>query len=330
MATNGRKRYFHIDENASNEQIYALLDDVERADEDNIDNLMNDSDTEFRADEEITQAASTQNTSLTTAEANLHVVPSDNLSKKKEKNKKEELWKWTKKVKVTKQEECHLVPEVQPNLNETISPIGIFSLMTGLEELLELIVEQSNAIIRNLEILQNLHFADNRKDDKTDKVFKMRPVIDHLNLKFYEVLSNDSEQSIDEHMVKFKGRSGMKQYIKSKPIKWGFKFWFRCSSKSGYLYQMDIYLGRKQTPEFNLGLGEEVVLQLTKDLERSFCTVYFDNFFNSPKLIEKLFQKGIYGIGTVRANRKQMPKMIDDKQMKKGDCEFLFNCDFLR
>ena len=88
---------------------------------------------------------------------------------------------------------------------------------------------------------------------------------------------------------------------------------------------MDIYLRRKQTPKFNLGIGEEVVLQLTKDLERSFCTVYFDNFFNSPKLIEKLFQKGIYGIGTVRANRKQMPKMIDDKQMKRGDCEFLFS-----
>ena len=31
---------------------------------------------------------------------------------------------------------------------------------------------------------------------------------------------------------------------------------------------MDIYLGRKQTPEFNLRLGEEVVLQLAKDLER--------------------------------------------------------------
>ena len=153
----------------------------------------------------------------------------------------------------------------------------------------------------------------------------MRPLIDHLNSKFYEVLSHGSEQSIDEHKVKFKGRSRMKQQIKSKSIKWGFKFWFCCSSKSGYLYQMDIYLGRKQTPEFNLGLGEEVVLQLTKDLERSFCTAYFDNFFNSPKLIEKLFQKGIYGIGTVRANRKQMPKMIDDKQMKKGDCEFLLS-----
>ena len=121
MATDGRNRYFHIDENASSEQISALIDDVESADEDDIDNLMNDSDTEFIAEEEITQAASTQDTSLTTPEANLHVVPSDNQSKKKEKNKKEELWKWTKKVKVTKQEECHLVPEIQPNLNKTVS-----------------------------------------------------------------------------------------------------------------------------------------------------------------------------------------------------------------
>ena len=100
--TNGRKRYFHIDENASSKQIYALLDDVKSADEDDIDYLMNDSDTELIAEEEITQAASTQDTSLTTAEANLRVVPSDSQSKKKEKNKKEELWKWTKNVKVTK------------------------------------------------------------------------------------------------------------------------------------------------------------------------------------------------------------------------------------
>ena len=47
-------------------------------------------------------------------------------------------------MKVTKQEECHLVPEIQPNLNETVSLIEIFSLLTSLKGLLELIVEQSN------------------------------------------------------------------------------------------------------------------------------------------------------------------------------------------
>ena len=84
--TNGRKRYFNIDKNASTEQIYALLDDVESVDQDYIDSLMNDSHTEFLT--EIKQAAILQNISLTTAEANLHIVPSDNQSKKKENNKK--------------------------------------------------------------------------------------------------------------------------------------------------------------------------------------------------------------------------------------------------
>ena len=88
---------------------------------------------------------------------------------------------------------------------------------------------------------------------------------------------------------------------------------------------MDIHLGRKQTTEFSLGLGEGVVLQLTKDLERLFYLVYFGNFFNSPKLIEKLFQKGIYSIGTVRAKRKQMSKIIDDRLMKREDYVFIFS-----
>ena len=126
------------------EQRYALLDDVESADEDDRDNLINDSEIEVIAEEEITEAAITQGTSLTTPEANVNAIPSDNQSIKKEKNKKKELWKRTKKVKITNQEECHLVPEIQPNLNETGSPIERFSLVTGLKELLELIVEQSN------------------------------------------------------------------------------------------------------------------------------------------------------------------------------------------
>ena len=93
IVTNGRKRYIHIDENPSSEKTFPLLDDVESANEDDIDNLMNDSDRELIPEEEITKAASTQDTSLTTPEANLHLIPSDDQSKKKEKSKKEELWK---------------------------------------------------------------------------------------------------------------------------------------------------------------------------------------------------------------------------------------------
>ena len=52
-------RYFHFDKNTSNEQIFALLDDLESADKNDIDNLLNDSDTEIIAEEEIKQEAST-------------------------------------------------------------------------------------------------------------------------------------------------------------------------------------------------------------------------------------------------------------------------------
>ena len=96
----------------------------------------------------------------------------------------------------------------------------------------------------------------------------------------------------------------MKQYIKSKPIKWGFKFWFRCASKTGYLYQMDIYLGHKKATEFNLG---ESVVQFCEDLKGKFCRVYFDNFFSSPNLVQRLFLNDVYAVGTVKTNQKNMP-----------------------
>ena len=75
----------------------------------------------------------------------------------------------------------------------------------------------------------------------------------------------------------------MKQYVKNKPIKWSFKFLFRCASKTGYLYQLDLYLVKKEKTEENL--GPSVVLKVTECLKNSYCTVFFNNFFNSPSLI---------------------------------------------
>ena len=63
--------------------------------------------------------------------------------------------------------------------------------------------------------------------------------------------SDDFDQSIDEHMTKFQGHSSMKQYLQLKPIKWGFKWWFRCASSTGYLYEFDLYLVKKNI-EVNL------------------------------------------------------------------------------
>ena len=89
--------------------------------------------------------------------------------------------------------------------------------------------------------LTDLQFLNNDNDDKTEKSYKIRPIIKYLNKVFAESLSNSQFQSVDEHMCKFKVTSSMKQYVKNKPIKWVFKCWNRCDSETGYVYQLELY-----------------------------------------------------------------------------------------
>ena len=397
----GRKKYVQICEGTSSDEIFALLDAVNSDEEDNIDELINDSDTEYIADEDLDIDLTPEKndeasaSTLLIPEANVHRISAndtDNIlmdkadpkeatgngektSSKADPKQTVTTIKWKKNVKPTPRKDCALEGDILHQFPENVRPIEVYETVLKLDVLIDLIVSQSNLYaqqngrnfittneemkaflgvnymmalnqlpklslywdsdvfigntgIQNVfirdrfkEILQNLHFADNIQSDQEDKGYKIRPVIDHLNESFRQVYSDEPEQSIDEHMTKFKGRSSMKQYIKSKPIKWGFKWWYRCASTSGYLYEFDLYLGRKKKVEGNL--GESVVFMLSEKLKGTYCTLYFDNFFNSPTLIDKLLkERQIYAIGTVRKDRKQMPTLKADKQMKRGDMHF--------
>ena len=63
---NNWKRYFHTDSGASTDQIFALLDTVQSDNEDEIDELMNDFDTEFIALEDIKLTVNSDNASVDT------------------------------------------------------------------------------------------------------------------------------------------------------------------------------------------------------------------------------------------------------------------------
>ena len=59
---------------------------------------------------------------------------------------------------------------------------------------------------RDLKIFYEISkFSDNTKDDKSDISYKVRSLINHFNQSFSNFVSNDNSQSIDGHMVKFKG-----------------------------------------------------------------------------------------------------------------------------
>ena len=67
-----------------------------------------------------------------------------------------------------------------------------------------------NVIRRDSKRFCKILISNNTKDDKSDKDYKVRSLINHFNQSFSERASDDCTQSIDEHMVKFTGRSSMK------------------------------------------------------------------------------------------------------------------------
>ena len=78
------------------------------------------------------------------------------------------------------------------------------------------------------EISRYLHFVDNttlpeRGSPGYDRLGKVRPVIDHLSERFTELYEPHREVAVDEAMIKFTGRSSVKQYMPMKPIKRGIK-----------------------------------------------------------------------------------------------------------
>ena len=71
---NNQKIYFDIDSNASTDQVFTLLDDVQSDNEDEIDKWINDFDSKLIAREEIKLTDNHENVSALTLEANVHVV----------------------------------------------------------------------------------------------------------------------------------------------------------------------------------------------------------------------------------------------------------------
>ncbi|XP_047112517.1 piggyBac transposable element-derived protein 2-like [Schistocerca piceifrons] len=66
------------------------------------------------------------------------------------------------------------------------------------------------------EIRKYLHFSNNADQSiKEDRTYKVRPVITHLNKTFQESPSATRAQSVDEHMIRFKGHNIMRQYVKN-------------------------------------------------------------------------------------------------------------------
>ena len=72
-------------------------------------------------------------------------------------------------------------------------------------------------------------------------------------------------------------------------------------------------------------MGSKVVQTLVKPLYGKGYCINMASFFSPPGLFETLCENGTDAVGTIRANRKGVPKQLIEHKLKKGELKALYN-----
>ncbi|XP_054717507.1 piggyBac transposable element-derived protein 4-like [Uloborus diversus] len=149
-----------------------------------------------------------------------------------------------------------------------------------------------------------LHFVNNdaaSEEFPEPKLKKIWPIFEHLGKKFSTAYIPDRDISIDESLMKFRGRLSWIQFIPTKRARFGIKFFVLSESASGYVWKLTVYVGKTTLfdEEFkDRNLATKSVLTLIKPLlNQGYCLIT-DNFYTSPELFEELINHKTDAYGT--------------------------------
>ncbi|KAL9929350.1 piggyBac transposable element-derived protein 4-like isoform 1-T2 [Glossina fuscipes fuscipes] len=115
--------------------------------------------------------------------------------------------------------------------------------------------------------------------------------------------------TIDEQLFPTKARCIFTQYMPNKPDKFGIKLWLASDVTSKYIVNGFPHLGKVEGRESSIPLEEFVTLKLAEPYTGHGRNITFDNFFTSASLASKLLTKRTTLVGTIRRNKRELPKL---------------------
>lgn len=145
-------------------------------------------------------------------------------------------------------------------------------------------------------LLQMIHFSEDDDNNQSDRLHRIKHLLDVMNENFHRNYIPGQDICIDESMVPFRGRLVFRQYNKQKRHKYGIKL-FKLCTLPGYTYKINIYAG-KQHEQINV-TPHNVVMNLCQDLLNKGHCLYTDNWYTSVNLARELLKNETHLIGTL-------------------------------
>jgi hypothetical protein len=146
-----------------------------------------------------------------------------------------------------------------------------------------------------------------------DKLAAVRLLIDGFLSNSMKAYVPGINVTVDEQLYPFRGRCAYRQYMPSKPAKYGLKFWLLCDSDDYYCYNMMMYTGSEPN-QGDRSFGEFITMTLSEPLCGSGRNITTDNYFTSLSLARSLLQKQMTLVGTIRLNKRELPQNVTAKQ----------------
>ena len=170
-------------------------------------------------------------------------------------------------------------------------------------------------------ILSMLHIADNCNyipfgNPGHDPLFKIRPFIEILQVKFREGLVPEQNLSLDEATCPFKGRIKFRVYNPHKPKKWGIKIYEVCESSSGYCCEFEVYAGSNEGVSNS---AQDLTIRLMRPLLNKGHWLFTDRYYTSPALYVELLKNHTIATGTCMPNRRGLPTEYLKAKLKAGE-----------
>ena len=115
---------------------------------------------------------------------------------------------------------------------------------------------------RFTDILRYLRF-DNRatREERraTDKLAAFRDFWTLFQAQLRKFYIPGTDLCVDEQLVAFRGRCPFRQYIPSKPAKYGIKIWWCCDAQTSYPLNGQVYLRKQPDQPREVGQDARVV-----------------------------------------------------------------------